>query len=129
MRLKFKGDVHLLISNLNPEVVWILQVAIHQAPPLLDDTMVVTSAADGSHSEGSRHYPGLAWDIRYLGDREGGVDLNKLTAPSLIPLGAEDFAHLQREHARQWAKRAAQTLGSDYDVVLEPTHIHIEWDS
>jgi hypothetical protein len=129
MKLKFKSDVFLLMMNLNPSVTWILQCAMHTAPLMIDDTLVVTSAADGTHSTNSRHYPGLAFDIRYMGDREGGVDISRIMPPGLIPLGDVDFAHAQRDETIRWSKRLAQVLGSDYDVVVEKTHMHIEWDA
>jgi hypothetical protein len=60
----------------------------------------ITSIVDGDHSEHSRHYVGLAFDIRIW----------------YMPNPA-DFAKWLREH-----------LGTNYDVVLEDTHIHVEFD-
>lgn len=63
-------------------------------------TITVTSANDGQHKTNSLHYKGDAFDLRthYLPD----------------PLGISN--ELRDE------------LGPDYDVVLEPDHLHIEYD-
>lgn len=62
--------------------------------------IVITSIRDGLHSPGSLHYEGNAFDLR-------------LPSKSRI---TKIVAALRRE------------LGSPYDVVLERTHIHIEFD-
>lgn len=64
--------------------------------------VVVTSARDGIHSVGSLHYYGYAVDLRtrYFDDH-------------VIPQVAQD---LRLE------------LGSDYQVVVEGNHIHVEYD-
>lgn len=62
--------------------------------------MWITSALDGKHKEGSKHYTGEAIDLRIW-------DLiNKQDCVTLIQ----------------------EALGNDYDVVLEPSHIHVEYD-
>ena len=70
---------------------------------------VVTSVCDGKHMEGSKHYEGNAFDIRTWTNRDDGIQL------------------------RGWLKRAIADelryeLGNDYDVVVEDTHIHVEYD-
>jgi hypothetical protein len=62
---------------------------------------IITSCIDGKHSRGSLHYVGNALDIRH----------------NIIP---ED----RREAVRQ---QLAIALGMDFDVVLEKTHFHIEY--
>lgn len=64
--------------------------------------VTVTSLLDGHHKRGSKHYTGEAADLR----------IRYWTQP-------------QRDLA---VKYLVQALGNDFDVVLEPTHIHIEWD-
>jgi hypothetical protein len=63
---------------------------------------VITSAKDRSHQPNSKHYNGLAVDIRTRGISD--ADLGMLLAYLIASLG------------RSW------------DVVLEPNHMHIEYD-
>ncbi len=62
------------------------------------EELVVTSTFEGSHMVGSLHYANLAFDVRL--PKDPLKMLNKLKL----------------------------SLGSMYDVVLEPDHIHIEYD-
>jgi hypothetical protein len=64
--------------------------------------VVITSALDGCHSAASLHPYGRAVDLRTRVLR--GID---------VALAVD----MLRER-----------LGDDYDVVLEPTHIHVEYD-
>tara|TARA_Y100000310_G_C20690483_1_gene821854 strand:- start:1389 stop:1697 length:309 start_codon:yes stop_codon:yes gene_type:complete len=64
---------------------------------------VITSAVEGRHKEGSKHYEGLAIDIRIR------------------------FFNSQEQKNEVFLKIQAE-LGPDYDVVLHDTHIHIEYD-
>lgn len=121
MNIVFKDGVFLQEANLDPCMTELLRAAARTAPPLGDDTLVVTSAADGRHSAGSLHYVGRAFDIRTLGDRPGGIKV-----PDSIELG-EGGAYIDRA-AHAWAGRMRQQLGPDYDVVVEGNHIHAEWD-
>ena len=66
-------------------------------------TLVITSCVDGTHSAGSLHYYGLAVDLR-----SRSFDSTDL--------------------ARTAARRLQRALGDDYDVVIEKTHIHVEYD-
>ena len=62
---------------------------------------ILTSGMDGTHSEGSLHYRGLAWDFRIW---------NVKDVPDLV-------------------KRLKKALDPMYyDVVLEGDHIHLEYD-
>ena len=71
--------------------------------------LVVTSVTDGKHKENSLHYQGLAFDIRTWTTDTSGIQMHKPTKLSL-------------------ANSIADALGDDYDVVVEKTHIHIEYD-
>lgn len=64
--------------------------------------LVVTAALDGVHSAGSYHYYGLALDFRtrYFTD-----DVKRAV----------------------W-RELDDVLGSDFDVVMHSTHIHVEYD-
>lgn len=66
------------------------------------ENLVVTSAHDGTHSEGSLHDDGLAVDLRVWG-----------------------FSDAQ---ARRVTTAIQEQLGRKWDVVYESTHIHIEYD-
>ena len=64
----------------------------------------ITSVREGEHMEGSLHYEGRAVDIR----------LPEVELPEANYMGLfYDLKHL---------------LPEDFDVVLEETHIHIEYD-
>ena len=64
--------------------------------------LVITSGLDGEHGPLSLHYFGCAVDLR-----------SRYFRPGEVRAVADD---LQR------------ALGHDYDVVVEPTHIHVEYD-
>jgi hypothetical protein len=65
---------------------------------------VITSFTDGKHAEGSLHRFGLAVDIDFMQDK---------------------FDEVQ---GRWLAGDLETVLGSDYDVVFEGNHIHVEFD-
>lgn len=65
-------------------------------------TATVTSGYDGSHQANSLHYEGLAEDYRTS-------DVPSNILPTMV------------------AEVRAQ-LGSNYDVILESTHLHVEYD-
>lgn len=91
-------------KNVHPKMVWAWGVIAELSAEWNIDT-VVTSVADGVHMEGSKHYldPVQATDFRtwYL--------------PS------EDDKH-------RFVTTAQMRLGSAFDVVLESTHLHVEYD-
>lgn len=60
--------------------------------------LTITSTYEGLHSAGSLHYANLAIDIRRYPKEEIGY-----------------------KEIKEW-------LGEDYDVILEASHIHIEYD-
>jgi hypothetical protein len=64
---------------------------------------VITSGRDGTHMQTSKHYSGEALDFR----RWQSDGIGRTT---------DIVEELRRE------------LGDDYDVVLEATHIHVEYD-
>lgn len=63
---------------------------------------VVTSARDGEHMEDSLHYEGRALDLRHR--------------------------QMPEERKTLICDELRDTLGNDWDVVCEDTHIHIEYD-
>ena len=66
------------------------------------EELVITSTFEGNHSPSSLHYAHLAIDCRLLKFNQGQ---NK----SLV-------------------RKLKKELGKDYDIILEGTHIHIEYD-
>jgi hypothetical protein len=64
--------------------------------------MIITAGTDGSHSRGSEHYKGDAFDLR--------------------------TRHLIAGDAAKIHSQLQDALGPEFDVVLEDTHIHIEFD-
>ena len=68
---------------------------------------VITSGVEGRHKSGSKHYDGLAIDMRSR-EFNGGS------------MGAE---------CAVFCEELRRDLGLDYDVVQEGNHIHIEYDT
>lgn len=100
--ISIKPGVNL--KGISPEIVIALQVAESiYAKHDIEGGLVVTSALDSKHKRGSKHYIGNAVDIRTR------------TVPN------DDLKLLISEEI-------AAALGNEYDVVLESTHIHIEFD-
>lgn len=96
--MKIKSGVR--VFGIRPEMV----LALGIAEPLFIKAgveMVVTAVIDGKHSRGSLHYAGAAADLRIRH----------------LPLGGAENIYGDLISA----------LGSDYDVVLEKSHIHIEF--
>jgi len=91
-------------------VTFDVQPVIAKALPLIDRVhtdvigrdAIVTSGTDGKHKVNSLHYKGLALDLRIF-----------------------DLTKTQRT---QLTEELRQELGDDWDVVLEPDHIHAEYD-
>lgn len=97
-RLCFKKGVSL--SGLQPEALW----GIDQCLDVFHENnlpMTLTSCRDGKHGKHSHHHKGLAWDIRIW-------DIVAVT---------DEYCTALREK-----------LGSDYQVIIEKDHIHVEYD-
>lgn len=80
-------------------LVWLVADAVWDEE---GQVCAVTSGLEGTHKARSKHYTGAALDLRthYFG-------------PDAI---------------QRVATRLRDILGSDYDVVVEATHIHVEYD-
>ncbi len=74
---------------------------VHRVFSVLKEDVFVTSMRDSTHSAGSFHHIGNAFDIRYMA------------------------YHHNRDKLVDSLKEA---LGPDYDVIGESNHIHIEYD-
>ena len=101
MRLK-EGVVSRGLSN---EILLAIMVANEVYAEMRVD-LVITSLADGEHSEKSKHHRGDAVDIRTRN----------------LPGGSRG------DTAKRVSDEIRARLGVHYDVVLESTHIHIEYD-
>ena len=100
-QIKFKPGVLVLASSLcNYHVVDILIAAVETAPA--DYVVTVTSGCDGKHLENSSHYRGKAFDFR--------------------------IRDLSGSQARTWTDRLRLALGNRYFVLLEPDHIHVQFN-
>lgn len=95
--MKLKPGVRIL--GLRAEIVIAMQIA-ESIAVRHGRELVVTSGIDGSHSRGSAHYKGDAFDMR----------IRFFTTPQAV---RDDLA---------------AALGADFDVVLETDHIHVEYD-
>lgn len=104
-RLFLKEGVVINGLHFDPKIRIILDAALTTAPPMQNNAVWVTSANDGEHMVGSKHFLNHAFDIRIW--------------------NIQGDAHSK---ARVWVERMARVLGLDYDVILESDHIHAEYD-
>ena len=85
------------IAGIRPELVLALCIADTTYAQYANN-LIVTSVLDGEHMRGSLHYVGAAADLRKPADDVGVI-----------------------------VDRLRDSLGDNYDVVLETDHIHIEF--
>lgn len=91
-------------------VMWRMHPAVEGAMDRIDEVhrevvgrdAIVTSARDGQHSPTSKHYTGEAVDLR-----------------------TRDLDAVQKS---ELTGRLIAALGVAWDVVLEQTHLHVEYD-
>lgn len=96
--MKIKNGVDL--TGMHPATIP-MDTAVERAMAEITEP-VITSGRDGKHKTGSLHYEGKAKDFR---------------TNYLSPIAQAALRN-----------RVKALLGKDYDVVLEPTHLHIEYD-
>ena len=89
------------MNGVRPEIVMAANIA-HWVYRDHGYDLTITEFTGGQHSKGSLHYVGAAMDLR----------------TRIIP----DDAIKQKI-----ADRLQACLGEQFDVVLEPTHIHVEY--
>lgn len=70
--------------------------------------LTITSVMDGRHSKNSLHHEGKAFDSRTWEDNKGN--------------------QLPDSRKQRLAELYRNVLGPDWDVVVESTHIHCEYD-
>jgi len=87
------------VAGVRPEIVLAMQITASVLQEM-GEKLVVTSCLEGRHERNSLHYAGLAFDLR---TRTLKVDPSEVTG------------------------RLREALGPEYDVVLEPDHIHVEF--
>lgn len=100
--IRIKPGVDL--SGIRPEMNLVLLLAEEIYERVANKDVVVTAVRDGKHKAGSKHYVGLAVDLR---TSAAGIDV---TAANAIAAMLRD------------------ALGAQYDVVVEGDHIHVEFD-
>lgn len=89
------------IAKLTPQALMGVMIVMEVYRGMKKD-LTITSGDDGKHMVGSKHYEGNAFDIRTRG---------------MSSSEKADVARMIRE-----------VIGEDFDVVVEPTHIHVEYD-
>ncbi len=102
MRMAIALKSSARITGVRPETLFAMRVAEGVFEDRKLGLMTVTSCADGKHSAGSKHYTGGAFDIR---TRDIPKDQWQLVASDI-----------------------RERLGSEYDVVVEADHFHVELD-
>ena len=98
MALKFKEGVQLTATKAVNKILYAGDMAF----AAFNKDCVVTSGRDGVHQVHSKHYTDEAVDMRRF--------------------------HLEPDELDIVVKTLKNTLGQDFDVVVEPTHIHLEYD-
>ena len=100
MRLK---DDSVQIFGLSPQIIFAAYVADEVYKLYgIETGATITSGSDGEHSDTSLHYAGNAIDVRTK-------HLPDSVSPATI------------------AREIKARLNIDFDVLVEPTHIHIEY--
>ena len=102
MKIRMKKGVNLI--NLSREMREILPKVCKACTFIngKDYIVTITSGNDGKHMENSKHYENNAIDIRIK-----DMEINRHVGTTL---------------------RIRKEIGKKYDVILEKTHIHIEYD-
>jgi hypothetical protein len=86
------------IRGMQPEILLAVLVA-HELFREQAQTITVTSCTDGDHKSGSHHHTGCAVDLR-------------------LPTAGKE----------RIVEQLQGRLGTEYDVILEGDHIHLEYD-
>lgn len=97
--LRLKNGVNA--AGMKPESLLIVMIAKDVCREMGKEC-VITSITDGKHSANSLHYEGLAVDLR--------------------------TRHMIDSEQKEFKDQMAARLGGNYDVVLERTHVHVEFD-
>ncbi|MGH8652375.1 MAG: hypothetical protein ACREYE_09465 [Gammaproteobacteria bacterium] len=88
---------------INPGYIWAIGFPIIVAAYNdLEYECVLTEGCGGTHSTRSRHYDGLALDLR--------------------------TNHMKADHRVELAMNLTTALGPEFQVILETDHLHVEYD-
>ena len=98
MALQFKEGVQLTATKAVNKLLY----AGERAFASVGKECIVTSGRDGVHQIQSKHYSDEALDLRRF--------------------------HLESHELDTVVEALKRTLGQDFDIVIEPTHIHLEYD-
>lgn len=115
--IEFKAGVRVDLHWLRPDMLRVVEALARTAPPLQGGVMVITSVSDGVHGATSLHYTASGFDVRYLGQRNGGIEM--------APEGGD---RERKKEARAWAARARKVAGPAVQIVVESDHMHAEVD-
>jgi hypothetical protein len=96
--LQFKEGVQLTITKPVNEIL----TGVELAYIAVHKPCVVTAGRDGKHKQNSKHYTDEAVDFR--------------------------TRHLKIDELDTVVQACKRTLGQDFDVVVEATHLHVEYD-
>lgn len=88
----------VVVTGITPEILLAIYIAKTVYDSCDEPSMTITSVTDGKHRANSLHYKGLAVDLRL----------------PILQMAVMDKLRV--------------ALGNSYDVILEKTHIHIEYD-
>jgi len=88
------------VRGIRPEILAARMVAAH-IWKRYGQELVITSGSEGKHSKGSSHYRGEAEDYR---------------TRYFDPLSVQGIADELQD-----------ALGDEYQVIVETTHIHVQW--
>jgi hypothetical protein len=97
--MRIKSGVR--IAGIKPELLFGLRVA-ETVYEVFGFPLIVTAVVDGVHKVGSKHYVGMAADLR--------------------------ISHLGNSIAPQIVAMLKSLIDQDFDIVLESDHIHLEYD-
>jgi hypothetical protein len=108
MVIKKGVDVRFLCKQITHKLFNIESIFKYHAPDPY--VFTITSGADGKHRENSKHYTFEAIDCRVWYYDITGIEF------------------IDRDVLEKIVHELSHFLGDDFDVVLENTHIHIEYD-
>lgn len=91
----------VFLYGLQQEILWAIDVAYSCAPS--EDITITGARYNEQHSRASLHNVGHAIDLR--------------------------TRHLNHEQIRKWVLELKTRLGSNYDVVFEGDHLHVEYQA